>query len=326
MRFLFYLFFTFLTGSFVSAQIITPSLQNTTDNIPNFNFSEIKRLKIKTIIFDLVDKKDFQIAEDKDLSRHYEFDSLGRLTRYYYTIISRIIQKEFHTAPVYRHKRMINSGGVYYKNVYEFDTLSCIFLYDAASNLTCKRLKDGNFYSANYYWYDSIKRVNRVLSCKETNASTDRSVFALGTQQVLFDERYKYAVSTPTQYKKLCLNDENRVYKEVIINLNSSNQPLQYSESFVTTWINQLTNFTYNEKKLLTEKKYTSNASVTVELKETYEYKNDLLDTEKHFKNGVLLTETGYVYDSETKILSSFVTRDPVSKSLQIVKLLFSYY
>jgi len=308
------------------AQILAPSLQNTAENIPNFNFSEIKKLKIKTIVFDLVDKKDFQVAEDKDLSRHYEFDSLGRLTRSYYTVISRIIQKEFHTAPVYKRKRIISSGGTYYKNVYEFDTLSCIFLYDSKSNLTCKRLKDGNFYSATYYWYDSINRLNRVLSCKETNVSQDKSVFALGTQQVLFDERYKYVVSSPNQYKKLCLNDENRVYKEIIVDLNKNKQPLQYNESFVTTWINQITNLTYNEKNLLTEKKYTSNASGTVELKETYEYKNDLLDTEKHYKNNVLQTETGYVHDSETKVLNSFVTRDPLSKSLQIVKLIFAYY
>ena len=193
-----YVFIFIFSYSSVFAQILAPSLQNTADNVPNFNFSEIKKLKIKTIVFDMVDKKDFQIAEDKDLSRHYEFDSLGRLTRYYYTVISRIIQKEFHTAPVYKRRRLISAGGTYSKNVYEFDTLSCIFLYDANNNLTCKRLKDGNFYSATYYWYDSINKLSlvRVLSCKETNASLDKSVFVLGTQQVLFDERYRYILSS----------------------------------------------------------------------------------------------------------------------------------
>jgi hypothetical protein len=309
------------------AQVLAPSLQNTADNIPNFNFKEIKKLKIKTIVFDLVDKKDFQVAEDKDLSRHYEFDTLGRLTRCYYTVVSRIIEKEVHSAPIYKRKRMISAGGISFKNVYEFDTLTSVFLYDAKSNLTCKRLRDGNFYSATYYWYDSINRMSRILSCKETNASIDKSIFVLGTQQVMFDERYKYQTSSPTQYKKLCLNDENRVYKEIIVDLNKNNQPTQFNESFVTTWINQKTNFVYNEKNLLVEKKYGSNAGgPAIEMKETYEYKNGLLDTEKHYKNNVLQTETGYVYDPGTNILNSYVTRDPVSLSLQIVKLVFTYY
>ena len=310
----------------LQAQVLAPSLQTTAVDVPNFNFQEIKKLKIKNIVFDLVDKKDFQVAEDKDLSRHYEFDSLGRLTRCYYTVVSRIIEKEVHSSPVYKRRRMINAGSISFKNVYEFDTLSSIFLYDAKSNLTCKRLKDGNFYSATYYWYDSLNRVNRVLACKETNASTDKSIFVLGTQQILFDERYKYVPISPTQYKKLCLNDENRVYKEVIVDLNKNNQPIQYNESFVTTWINQITSFGYNERNLLAEKKYTSNAGSNIELKETYEYKNDLLDTEKHYKNNVLQIETGYVYDTGTNILNSFVTRDPLSKSLQIVKLIYTYY
>jgi hypothetical protein len=309
-----------------SAQLFFPSLSSSGDKIPNFNQAEIKKNRIKSIIFDMVDKKDFQVAEDKDLSRHYEFDSLGRLKRSYYTIVSRVIQKEFHTAPIVRHRRMVSAGGTYSKSAYEFDTISCIFLYDEKNNLTCKRMRDGNFYNATYYWYDSIGRVNRMLSCKETNSSTDASVFTLGTQQILFDERYKYVSFSENQYKQLCLNDENRVYKEVIVNLNKSKQPVQYSESFVTTWINQITNFTYNEKGQLTEKKYTSNAAGSIQLRETYEYKNGQLDFEKHFKNEILQSETGYVYDPDTKLVSSFVTRDPINKSMQIVKLIFSYY
>ena len=323
-----FIFIVLFSINSLQAQVLAPSLQNASDNIPNFNFQEIKKLKIKTIVFDLVDKKDFQIAEDKDLSRHYEFDEQGRLKRSYYTVISRIIQKEVQSAPIYKHKRKISAGGITFKNVYEFDTLSCVFLYDKNSNLTCKRAKDGNFYSATYYWYDSINKMSqtRVLSCKETNASQDKSVFVLGTQQILFDERYKYIVSSAHQYKKLCFNDENRVYKEIITDLNANRQVLQHNESFVTTWINQVTKFTYNQKNQLVEKTYTSNASGTIELKETYEYKNELLDTEKHYKNGVLLSETGYVYDAGTNILNSYVTRDPISKSLQIVKLVYTYY
>jgi hypothetical protein len=314
-------------SSLLRAQVFYPPIQHVADNIPDFNFSEIKKRKIRAIVFDMVDKKDFQVAEDKDLSRHYEFDSLGRITRAYYTVIKRIIQKEFQTAPVYRKHRVVSEGNVYHKSLYEFDTLSCTFIYDQNSNLACKRFNDGSTYSSQYYWYDSIGRITRVLYCKETNSSADKSVFILGMQQKQFEERYKYAYSSPTQYKKLCLNDEDRVFKENIVTFTKDKKPKQYNETFVATWINQVTDFSYNEKNQLTEKKFTSNAGTPVEIKDVFTYdKNNFLDMEKHYKNGVLISETGYVNDLASGLPTSYVTRDPINKTMQIVRLLYSYY
>ncbi len=275
----------------------------------------------------MVDKKDFQVVENKDLSKHYEFDAEGRLKRSYYTVIKKIIQKEFHTVPVYRHKRLVSNGSTYTKEVYEFDTLSTNYFYDAKGYLIGKRFNDGTFYNATYFKYDSVGRVINLLSCKETNANADKNVFTLGMQQINFEEKYKYINSSPNQYKKQYLNDENRIFKEVIVSLNDDKQPKQYNESYVTTWINQVTDFTYNTKNQLIEKKYTSNASENIELKETYEYDaSNLLNTEKHYKNNVLQTETGYVNDPDNKLLNSFVTRDYINKSMLIVKLIYIYY
>jgi hypothetical protein len=322
-KFLLILFFINLT---VKAQLLVPGNSGNTDNSFSFNPDEIKKRKIRTIVFEIVDKQDFKIVEDKDLSRHYEFDSNGKLNRSYYTVIKKIIQKEFHSAPVYRHNRMVNNGGSYSKSVYEFDTLSTNYFYDRDGNLMGKRFNDGTFYNATYYKYDSIGRIISLLSCKETNANADKNVFTLGMQQINFEEKYKYINSSPKQYKQQYLNDENRVFKEVIVNLNAVKQPIQYNESYVATWINQVTDFTYNAANLLTEKKYTSNASEKIELKETYEYDaNNLLNTEKHYKNNILQTETGYVNDAETKILNSFVTRDYINKTMQIVKIIYGY-
>jgi hypothetical protein len=316
-----------LGAMMAQAQIFYPPLQHVADNIPEFNFSEIKKRKIKSIVFDMVDKKDFQVAEDKDLSRHYEFDSLGRLTRAYYTIIRRIIQKEFHTAPVYKRKRMVHPGHSYTKNIYEFDTLSCTFKYDEKGNLACKRYNDGSVYTSQYYWHDSLGRVTRILFCKETNSSPDKSVFVLGLQQKQFEERYKYAFTSETQYKKLCLNDEDRVFKEVIVSFGADSKPRQFNETFVATWINQVTDFSYNASGQLTEKKFTSNAGTPVETRDNFEYDAaGRLDMEKHYKNGLLISETGYVYDQLSGLPTSYVTRDPVNKSMQIVRLLYTYY
>ena len=304
-----------------------PGNSNNTDNSFSFNAEEIKKRKIKTIVFEIVDKQDFKIVEDKDLSKHYEFDEEGRIKRSYYTVIKKIIQKEFHNAPIYKRNRLVSSGGTYTKSIYEFDTLSTNYFYDVKGNLVGKRFNDGTFYNATYYKYDSIGHVVSLLSCKETNTNADKNVFTLGMQQINFEEKYKYIYSSPKQYKQQYLNDENRVFKEVIINLNPiTKQALQYNESYVATWINQVTDFIYNSANLLIEKKYTSNASENIELKETYEYDaNNLLNTEKHYKNNVLQTETGYVNDAEAKMPSSFVTRDYINKTMQIVRIVYSY-
>ena len=308
------------------AQLLLAGNNGSTQNSFSFNSAEIKNKKIKMITLEIVDKKDFQIVEDKDLSRHYEFDTLGRLIRSYYTVIKKIIQKDFHSAPVYRHNRLVNVGGTYSKSVYEFDTLSTHYFYDTKGNLIGKRFNDGTFYNAMYFKYDSLGRVVSLLSCKETNTNADKRVFTLGMQQINFEEKYTYRNSSPKQYKQQYLNDENRVFKEVIVSLNDDRQPVQYNESYVTTWINQVTDFSYNDKGLLVEKKYTSNASEPIELKETYEYDaNNLLNTEKHYRNDVLQTETGYINDGETKIPSSFVTRDYINKTMQIVKMVYVY-
>jgi hypothetical protein len=322
-RLLFILFFINLT---CRAQLLIPGNSGNSDNSFSFNADEIKKRKIKTIIFEIVDKQDFKIVEDKDLSKHYEFDAEGRLKRSYYTVIKKIIQKEFHTAPVYRRGRLVGGGGTYSKNVYEFDTLSTNYFYDDKGNLMGKRFNDGTFYNATYYKYDSVGHVISLLSCKETNANADKSVFTLGMQQINFEEKYKYIYSSPKQYKQQYLNDENRVFKEVIVTFNATKKPIQYNESYVATWINQITDFTYNHHDFLIEKKYTSNASDKIELKETYEYDaNNLLNTEKHYKNSVLQTETGYVNDADTKIPNSFVTRDYINKTMQIVRVIYGY-
>jgi hypothetical protein len=322
-RLLFILFLITLTSK---AQLLIPGNNGNSDNSFSFNADEIKKRKIKTITFEIVDKQDFKIVEDKDLSKHYEFDIEGRLKRSYYTVIKKIIQKEFHTAPVYRRGRLVGGGGSYTKSVYEFDTLYTNYFYDDKGNLMGKRFNDGTFYNATYYKYDSVGHVISLLSCKETNANADKSVFTLGMQQINFEEKYKYIYSSPKQYKQQYLNDENRVFKELIVTFNAAKKPIQYNESYVATWINQITNFSYNEQNMLTEKKYTSNASENIELKETYEYDaNNLLNTEKHYKNNVLLTETGYVNDADTKMPNSFVTRDYINKTIQIVRVIYGY-
>ncbi len=313
---------------FVSfSQLILPSTNNGFDQYPNFNFDYIKQHNIKTITFDILDKKDLEVAVDKGLINHYDFDTLGRLTRFYYTAIGKTIVKEYHSQPVRRHHKIISEGGVYYKNDFTYDTISTRFFYDTPGHLILKRYNDGNYYEASYYEYDSTGHAIRELRVKETNASPDKSVFQLGMQNTISDERFEYLPTGKKQYKKKCLNDEGRVYKEIIVDENEQGQPIRFNESFTVTWINQETKFTYNEQQQLVLKTYQSNSNGMLNIKDTYEYdpKGNIL-TEKQYKNELLQNELSYLFDESDNKVKSFLNRDHINKSIRITKVYYKLY
>ena len=106
-------FFTlsFIThNSFLISQTLIPTAENAFENQLPFNTEFIKSQKIKSITFDIIDKKDLQVAEDKGLLTYYEFNTNGLLTRFYNTSIVKVIQKEYHSEPVYRRGRKVSNG------------------------------------------------------------------------------------------------------------------------------------------------------------------------------------------------------------------------
>lgn len=289
--------------------------------MPNFNPDYIRSHQIRGIVFDILDKKDLQIAVDKGLIHHYEFNEKGYLTRFYYTSISKTIVKEIHTAPVYRKRKKISDGGVVYRNEYIYDTVSTHFFYDEKSRLMLKRYRDGNYYEATYYTYDSLGNTLREYKCKETNISQDKSVFQLGVQNVLSDENFTYEYTGPRQIKKKSLNDEKRTFKETILNYNEDLQRVSEYENFIATFITQSCKYKYNTKGQMIEKIFESNSNGKIEIKETFEYdQHDNLLTQKQYKNGVLMNELSYILDENTRLVNSFLNRDHINKSIRITK------
>jgi len=290
-----------------------------------FNTPFIKQQKIRSITFDIIDKKDFEAPVDKNLIHFYEFDNSGLLKRFYYTNILKSIEKEYHTPPVYRRKRMISKGSVYFKNEYVYDTISTVYMYKN-NNLILKRYNDGTYYESRYYNYDAKDRVTKERRVKETNLSSDRSNFILGNQTVISEDSFQYLNITPRQYKQICLNSENRPYKEIIVNTDSTGNVISKNESYIVAWIIQNTTYTY-EKNQLTSATFKGNANGDIVLRTTYE--RDTLDciyTEKQYKNDILLKEISYITDRTNKQLSSFILRDPINKTMRIVKLFYLTY
>ena len=95
-----------------------------------FNAEYIKEQKIKSITFDILDKKDLQVAEDKGLLNYYQFNKNGSLSRFYYTTISKIIQKEYFVAARHHKRRQISAAHSYTKNEYVYDTISTSYFFN----------------------------------------------------------------------------------------------------------------------------------------------------------------------------------------------------
>lgn len=308
-----------------SQSLLIPSANSAFAPILEFNTALVKSQNIKSITFDIIDKKDFQIAEDKNLMNYYEFNPEGLLSRFYYTSIIKTIEKEVHVPPTYHRKRLISKGYTYNKNEYVYDTVSTVYLYNN-KNLIMKRFNDGLYYETRYYNYDNFNRITKEKRFKETNISQTKNTFILGNQTLISQDSFQYVDITPTQYKQICLNSENRPYKEIIINKDASGQIISTNEHYTVSWIMQSAEFKY-EKGILTTAEFKGNANGDVTLKSTYECDStNCIYTEKQFKNTLLLKEISYVTERNSKTLNSFIARDPINKTMRIVKLHYNYY
>ncbi|MBL7910515.1 MAG: hypothetical protein JNJ41_05640 [Bacteroidia bacterium] len=323
--------FTLILFSFVfcltaRTQVLLPSTETPFETQHNFNPEVIKKNNIRRITFDIIDKKDFQVAVDKSLIESYDFDTNGKITRYFFTTIIKTIEKEVSTPPVYRKRRKISNGGTRVESVYIYDTVSTNYFY-SGKNLILKRYNDGfNYYESRYYRYDAQGNLTKELRFKETNNSKDRSMFVLGNQVLLSEDSFQYQKYSSGQTKCTYLNNENRSYKEVVTNYDSLGRKKEIIENYTAaSWIMQEHKFEYKNNHL-SEARFKGNAHNNVDLKITYEYDNkDELYTEKHFKNETLIKEVSYVSDSSNGLLNSFIIRDPNNKTMRIVKLKYDF-
>jgi hypothetical protein len=308
-------FFLF-TGLAFHAQVLLPTPESAFEQQHNFNSDLIRKKGIRKITYEIIDKKDFEVAVDKSLTETYEFNGDGKLSRYYYTNIIRSIEKQY--TKVGRKGR----SHTYTVNEYVYDTVSTSYFY-SGPNLVLKRYHDGmSYYESRYYRYDDHNDLTRELRYKETNNSSDRSVFILGNQVLLSEDSFQYVRYSSGQVKCICLNNENRPYKERIVNFDSLGRKRSVSENYTAaSWIMQEQKFEYSAGRL-SAATFEGNANNRVIMRNTYEYDAaGELYTEKQYRNEQLIREISYVTDRSNGLLNSFIIRDPLNKTMRIVKL-----
>ena len=201
------------------------------------------------------------------------------------------------------------------------------FLNAIVHQLIGKRFREGDFYDTWYYEYDSLWNITKETHCRETSTSLVPWEFTLGVQNILSQETFAYTLLSPSQVKKKCFNDENKAYKETIINLDSRGAKLDESTSFIVGWVRQQIFYKYDDNLYLTEKKTVLSDLEEKSEKYTYEYDekgNTLYD--RYFKNEEQQNQTDYLYDEQKKFLRSKLTRHPAEKLITIVKFSYEFY
>jgi hypothetical protein len=300
----------------VSAQVLLPTPETAFEPQHNFNPTLIRNKSIKRITFEIIDKKDYEVAVDKSLTENYEFNSDGQLTRYYFTTISKTIER--HVTKVGRKGRPVS----YSVNEYQYDTISTSYFY-RDGRLVLRRYHDGqNYYESRYYRYDSAGHLTKELRFRETNNSPVRSHFILGNQVQLSEDSFQYHTYSSGQQKCVYLNNENRSYKERITNFDSIGRKKSITENYTAaSWIRQENKFGYDGKRLLWAE-FEGNANNSLKLNISYEYdENKELYSEKQFRNGVMEKEISYVTSKADTLLNSIVIRDPIAKTMRIIRL-----
>jgi hypothetical protein len=312
------------------AQFFVPSPENAFSKEFAFNVAQVKSNQIRKIVFEILDKKDYDIPVNKNLLEYYEFNDLGFINKFYYTDVIKVVEKQMPVAALYKRGKLIRPAYTEVFNQYIVDTIGTLFFYDNNSTLLMRRYHDGaGYYESRYYHYDSVGYPVKENRYKETNQSSNKALFILGNQVLISTDSMKWIHYSPNQSKAIFYNNENRPYKE-LIHLRKDGLLFEESESYVSaSWIRQVKQYEYNENKQMVKAVFKTNANNNSNLEWRYEYEYDdhgwLLNV-RHYKNEVLLTETGYVNDYKANLVNSIVIRDFPNKSIRIIKLRYHYF
>lgn len=320
-----FLFVCLFFPLFALPQIIDMRILEPTTAEIRFSTDLVRVSKIKKITLNIANKPDLQVIDDKGLVQVYEFDSAGLLKRNYSTRIVGQEKIETEVKALYKRGRRVRAAYTDVRWVYKYDTTFTWFRYDSLSRMTSKRSNYGDFFTTTYYEYDKENRILKEITCKETNKNLDKHQFELGVQTILSSETFEYIDQSPTQVKKLCYNDDGKVYKQGIVNKDSNTVVEDYS--FVVGYVRYSNFYRYDSNGRLVEKSSTSNSNGDVKQtwQFTYDEKGHITD-EKRFRNEVNTDLLSYLYDEDKKLVKSRLDRDFVNASIEIVKFSYEFY
>lgn len=255
---------------------------------PFFDEAFIRTNKIKKIKGEFTYKKAGDIMRKTEFKSIYEFNSLGQLISTYETRIEGTIK----------------------------DTIENFYEYSSNNQLEVHRKKDSEGYGSVHYERDSL---NRIIS-EETRRDLFDSKGQIERSLIINVEKMKYDIS-PLQQKKTIFNSYGLPYMEEISHFNSDGYLLDVEENLKMTSNKFKYFYEYNEKGYISAIR--SNADVNGVFAEEWLFRYDDWGNliEKHiYKKGVFTTDIQIIYNSDTKLLSSVLTREVSTNFIMILR------
>jgi YD repeat-containing protein len=292
-----------------------------------FNSDSVQQKHIRTINAAYQYKPDNQIIQDRGVQEEYQFDSLGRMTRYMRTRIAGRKTEVIEHPAVYRRGKRVARAWTETKTAFVHDSIFVYYRYDSVQRLAWRRMCDGDYYNTWYYEYNLDGTISRQTHCRETNLTLSHTDFRLGVQTILSQEVFGYERFNATQTKQRCLNDEGKVYKETMLNFDASGRLIDERQAFVVGSIRNQIKYVYDTQGRLKERIYTSNASQDLIEKSVLEYDSvGRTAALKFYRNEVLREEFSYLYNAETPGAYAWVNRRHQEAGIDIVKLSYVLY
>lgn len=275
--------------SFLNSQILDNKRGLAFTDEPFFNETFIKKNKIKSLKGEYTFKKVGDIMRKTEFKSVYQFDSLGQLI------------STFETR---------NEDGIK-------DTINNIYEYSSKNELMVHRKKDSGGYGSIHYERDSL---GRIIS-EETHRDIFNKEGKLERSLVLNKEFMKYDVSSPLQQKKTIYNSYELPYMEEISYFNADGYLVEKVENLKMTSGKIKYLYEYNEKGYLSAIRSAANINGIFAEEWFFKYDNFGNLIEKHiYKKGVFTTDIQIIYNIDTKLLSSVLTREVQTNFIMILR------
>ena len=272
----------------LNSQIIDNKNGQAFTDQPFFDEKFIKLNKVNKIKGVYTFKKAGDIMRKTEFKSTYEFNELGQLI------------ETFETR---------NDDGIK-------DTIQNLYEYFPSNLLKIHRKKDSGGYGSIHYERD---KQGRIIS-EETHRDVFKEKGVLERTFIINKESMKYD-TFPLQLKKTVSNSYDLPYMEEFSYFNSDGYLLEKEESLKMTSGKVKQVYEYNAKGLISAIR--SNATIDGKFAEEWFFKYDELGnlTEKHiYKNGIFTTDIQIIYNVDTKLLSSVLTRDVKTNFIMILR------
>lgn len=268
---------------------------NAFTDMPFFNETFIFNNKLKALKGEYTFKKAGDIMRKTAYRCEYSFDNKGHLNSTFET--------------------RFNNGSK--------DTVHNIYEYNKENQLVLVRKKDHGGYQTVHYTLDSLGRIITIETRRDIlddNEEVEKSF-------VINKETMKYN-SYPQQQKKTVFNSYNLPYLEEIKYYDSLGYLVNITEKLKMTSSKTIKKYEYNGKGLVSAIRTLSN--VDGKYAEEWLYRYDDLGNliEKHiYRNGKFVTDIQVIYNVDTKLLSSLLTRDVETNFIQILRFMdYEFY